>query len=182
MMRLMPGRAINALVIHCAASLNGVSLARIGHPGKTAAQVIDGWHRERGFERSPKFRLHCNGHLAHIGYHYVIDVDGGRESGRDIDERGAHARGHNYDTVGICLVGTDKFTRAQWATLRQTVTELLSLYPAARVCGHRDLSPDVDGNGKVERHEWLKTCPGFEANDWWLTKGMQPLLGHIVER
>lgn len=34
------------------------------------------------------------------------------------------------------------------------------------IVGHRDLSPDKDGDGVVERHEWLKRCPNFDVSSW----------------
>lgn len=39
---------------------------------------------------------------------------------------------------------------------------------AHRVVGHRDLSPDVNGNGVVEPEEWVKVCPCFDvaSADW----------------
>ncbi len=36
-----------------------------------------------------------------------------------------------------------------------------------RVCGHRDLSPDLDGDGEIEPEEWIKACPCFEASKEW---------------
>jgi N-acetylmuramoyl-L-alanine amidase len=36
-------------------------------------------------------------------------------------------------------------------------------YPEAKVVGHRDLSPDVNGNGEVEPMEWTKECPCFKV-------------------
>ena len=32
-----------------------------------------------------------------------------------------------------------------------------------QVVGHRDLSPDLDGDGVVEPDEWTKACPCFEV-------------------
>lgn len=181
----MPVRVIHAIVIHCSASANGVSLARVGTPGmagKTSAQVIDGWHAARGFCRRREWARRFQPQFNSLGYHFVIDIDGTIESGRHVDEQGAHVYGHNRNTIGICVIGTDSFTREQWQALRMKVRDLLAHYPHARVCGHRDLSPDADGDGAVERHEWLKICPGFDVPDWHMSKGMQPLLGHIVER
>ncbi len=175
----MPSRAIQCIVIHCSASANGISLGRVGSPGKTSADVIDGWHRARKFARSDEWRERFNPSLTSIGYHFVVDVDGTRLTGRHVDEQGAHVAGHNLHTLGICQIGTDKFTRAQWTELRTLVTELLGTYPNARVCGHRDLSPDRNGDGRITPNEWLKICPGFDATDWWLSKGMQPMTGHI---
>jgi N-acetyl-anhydromuramyl-L-alanine amidase AmpD len=181
-------RVIRQLVIHCAATPNGVVLARAG---RTAAKVIDTWHgqpvrdatgrviREHMFERSQRWRSLVRPQFAHLGYHYVIDCDGTREAGRDEQEIGAHVANHNADSLGICLGGTDAFTRAQWADLAQLVPALLAKYPSIELtCGHRDLSPDKNGNGVIERHEWLKICPGFDVAAW-LRGGMVPLIGHI---
>ena len=45
-----------------------------------------------------------------IGYHFVIgngtcSVDGSIERGRPLNVMGAHAKDHNHNTIGICLVG-----------------------------------------------------------------------------
>jgi len=40
-----------------------------------------------------------------IGYHFVIKRGGLIQQGRDIELAGAHAEGHNSDSIGICLVG-----------------------------------------------------------------------------
>ena len=42
----------------------------------------------------------------------------------------------------------------------------MAKYPKATVLGHRDLSPDRDGDGIVEPHEWRKACPCFDARAW----------------
>lgn len=44
-------------------------------------------------------------------------------------------------------------------------------YPEAKVVGHRDLSPDVNGNGEVEPMEWTKECPCFKVEK----RGGEPL-------
>lgn len=110
-----------------------------------------------------------------VGYHRIIRRDGTVEDGRPLDDVGAHVKGHNFESVGVCMVGgldaegrelndnPEQFTDAQHAALRVVVQRLRDRYPGARVVGHRDLSPDVDGDGMVERHEWLKTCPGFDV-------------------
>ena len=40
-------------------------------------------------------------------------------------------------------------------------------YPGCRICGHRDLSPDLNGNGEIEPEEWIKACPCFNAETDW---------------
>lgn len=72
-----------------------------------------------------------------------------------------------------------QYTRAQWASLKQLVVELLDKYPDARVCGHRDLSPDLNGDGVVTPAEWIKLCPSFDVAHW-LESGA-PLPYNVLE-
>lgn len=162
-------RPITLIVIHCSASPNGDSLFRAspGAPGKlNPAQVVDSWHAARGWRRKPEWRKRQNPELAAIGYHFVIAISGLVLTGRHLEEVGAHAQGYNQKSIGICMVGTDQYSGVQWAALAGVVSTLQKLYPDARVLGHRDLSPDLDGDGVVESHEWLKTCPGFNVATW----------------
>lgn len=154
---VLGGNAMNRertdyLVVHCSAT---------GPASDIGAVEIDVMHRRNGWSR--------------IGYAGVIRRNGVLEYGRHFDEVGAHVKGHNYVSVGICLVGglnaagkpEDNFTAAQKATLRIVLTMLLRAYPGAAILGHRDLSPDVDGDGVIEKHEWLKECPCFDVRAWW---------------
>lgn len=155
----MKTRYINGIIIHCAATPNG---------RWHNVHEIDKWHQERGFSRDEAARQRFNPQLHAIGYHFVIYPNGANATGRDVSEIGAHAKNYNARTIGICLIGTDKFTRDQWWTLRDVVVLLRIKHPDARVIGHRDL-PNVK-----------KTCPGFNVEDW-LKNGMEPLPGHILE-
>lgn len=170
-------RTINRIVIHCAASPNGKQLARSDN--QTAAGIIDVWHSQRGFRRSGPYAASFNPNLKSIGYHYVLDVDGRKSTGRHIDEVGAHVQGHNADSIGICLVGTDRYTSAQWSALHSLVKALQAQFPGAAVLGHRDLSPDLNGDGKITPNEWTKTCPGFTVAEW-LSSSMKPLAAHLL--
>lgn len=158
-------RHITRLVIHCAASPNG---RRLGRGGLSAAQIIDEWHRARGFKREWRRRAEFNPGLESIGYHWVIDTDGAVSSGRAQDEVGAHAFGHNLDTLGVCLVGTDAFTVIQWAALRDLLAEQRRQWPNLQAVGHRDL-PGVN-----------KACPGFDVYAW-DAGSREPVHGHITE-
>lgn len=164
-------RSVNLIVVHCSASPNGARL--------TAAE-IDGWHKARGFKRLDAFRARQNPSLGSIGYHFVLRVNGAIETGRHLDEVGAHVMGNNKTSIGVCMVGLDRFTPIQWERLAANIGGLLRTYPNARVCGHRDLSPDQDNDGLVEPWEWLKICPGFSVADW-LANAMQPLPAHVLE-
>jgi N-acetylmuramoyl-L-alanine amidase len=202
-----PRRAVDLVVIHCSASDSGKPLQQ-GEPGKpghlNAPKVIDAWHAARGFKRDPKAVRSFSSNLPAIGYHYVIDINGTVWSGRGLDEIGAHAQNFNARSVGICLIGGKereaRYTQAQWNSLREVVAMLLveygiasalprrtvgKAYPqgytmAGGVCGHRDLSPDGNGNGMVEPFEWLKTCPGFDVGAW-LKRGMRPDPKHVFQ-
>ena len=101
-----------------------------------------------------------------IGYHVVIRRDGTMEHGRDFSEPGAHARGYNKRSLGVCLIGgmspsgqpEANFTSAQWHALAEMVKSLLGAFPGARVVGHKDLNP-------------TKECPCFDAMAWSETIG-----------
>jgi N-acetylmuramoyl-L-alanine amidase len=153
-------RLISLIIIHCAATPNGQHL---GRDGQTAAQRIDEWHRERGFHRSSPV---TNPDLTAIGYHYVIETDGSLLTGRDECEIGAHCLGHNSESIGVCMVGTDAFTVEQWTTLLNLTNRLQDNYRNARLAGHNEFSN--------------KICPGFKVADW-VAGDRQPLAGHICE-
>lgn len=170
-------REIQFIVIHCAASQNG---KRLGDgQRKTAVKVIDVWHSQRGFKRSPAARDTYNPDLFAIGYHWVIDCDGSLGTGRHINEVGAHVAGRNSNSLGVCLVGTDAFTARQWEALHSLIKSLKQKYPSACVVGHRDLSPDLNGDGKITPNEFTKLCPGFIVDEW-LIRDMQPLQSHLI--
>lgn len=149
-------RRTDYIVVHCSATRPGSDIG---------SDEIGQWHRARGFER--------------IGYHAVIRRSGQVEFGRYMDAEGAHVQGQNYRSVGVCMVGglgenskaENNFTPAQFDSLHDVVRLLLKAYPNAEVLGHRDLSPDLDGDGIVERHEWVKDCPSFDVREWWAEVG-----------
>lgn len=188
-------RPVDRLIVHCSATPNG---------RWTTTADVDRWHAERGFNRRPCWRARQNMSLGAIGYHFLLYTNGAIATGRHLDEVGAHARGYNAHSIGICMVGTDRFTAAQWRSLAAVVHTLVRWVAEARglrhglraeasaaallclaaqmrlrITGHRDLSPDRDGDGVVEPHEWLKTCPGFDVAGW-LVGGMQPLADHLL--
>lgn len=167
MLRFM--RSISHIVIHCSATPNGKPCS---------ASAIDAMHKARGFARKPEWIAKCRPNLKHIGYHYFIDERGIERPGRHLDEIGAHVQGSNARSIGICIAGTDRYSQAQWISLDALVTHLQYRFPAAKVCGHRDFSPDLDGDGVIERHEWIKTCPGFDVAAW-LAAGKTPDPNHV---
>ena len=116
----------------------------------------------------------CRG-FSGAGYHFYIRKNGDIKSLRPIEKPGAHAKGHNANSIGICYEGgldchgRPADTRTEWQihSMRVLVLALLRDYPGCRICGHRDLSPDLNGNGEIEPEEWVKACPCFDAEEEW---------------
>ena len=142
-------RKIDLIVIHCSATREDRCFTEYD---------LDTCHRRRGF----------NG----PGYHFYIRKDGRIVSTRPIERVGAHARGFNARSIGICYEGgldrkghpKDTRTPEQKHSMRVLVRTLLTDYPGCEVCGHRDLSTDLNGNGEIEPEEWIKACPCFEGS------------------
>ena len=110
-----------------------------------------------------------------IGYHLILPRNGVIELGRDLDAIGAHVKGYNRISIGICMVGgisedgqpEDNYTDEQWRAADFLVPLLAARYHVAEIVGHRDLSPDANGDGVIDRHDWLKLCPCFDARERW---------------
>ena len=141
-------RTINLIVVHCSATQGNRMLS---------PEALDLMHRRRGF----------NG----TGYHYYIRKDGTVHLTRPVERIGAHVKGFNANSIGICYEGgldcrgrpADTRTPEQRAALRLLVHQLLEKFPDCRVCGHRDLSEDLNGDGTISPDEWIKQCPSFNA-------------------
>ena len=146
---------IDSIIIHCSATRTGQDLR---------TKDIDRIHRQRGFSQ--------------IGYNFVIDLDGTVENGRPLSIDGAHCNtkgfsgvSYNKHSIGICYIGgldtnghpADTRTEAQKNSLRDLVAKLCKEYDIIELLGHRDTSPDLNGNGEVEPAEYIKACPCFDV-------------------
>ena len=89
-----------------------------------------------------------------IGYHKVIKSDGEIENGRPEYWVGAHVRGLNDCSLGVCLIGKDKFNASQMESLKRVLKEWKKKYPKAKILGHRDSTITK------------KTCPNFDVISW----------------
>lgn len=130
-------RTITLIIVHCSANRPGSALRMAD---------IDRYHRSLGWKG--------------CGYHYVIPTDGTIEAGRPEEEIGAHCRGHNAHSIGVCYIGglaadgkspQDTRTKAQQIALRQLLSDLHTRYPTALIVGHSDLEPRKP------------CCPGFSV-------------------
>ena len=141
-------REINLIVVHCSATRADRDFTE---------NDLEVCHRHRGF----------NG----AGYHFYIRNNGDIKNTRPLEKPGAHALGYNAHSIGICYEGgldvryRPADTRTEWQkhSLRVLIRTLLMDYPGCRVCGHRDLSPDRNGDGRISPEEWVKECPCFEV-------------------
>lgn len=152
-------RQIDLIIVHCSATRPSLDVRAVD---------LDRWHRARGWRG--------------LGYHYVITRGGLVEPGRPEFQIGAHTQGFNSRSIGVCLVGgvaedgrtvEANYTTAQYQALHALLGDLRARYPQTRICGHRDLSPDLDGDGEVERHEWVKGCPSFDVATWCVEFGIE---------
>lgn len=115
-----------------------------------------------------------------VGYHYIIRRNGVVEAGRPEGDVGSHVAGFNSIALGISMVGginasgkpENNATPEQWAALVNLLGKMTAKYPEAKVCGHRDLSPDKDGDGIIEPSEHMKACPCFDAIPWAAAQGL----------
>lgn len=146
------------IIIHCSATQEDMDF--------TEKQINES-HVARGFEK--------------WGYHYYIRKDGRVVPMRAENEIGAHDNwmvpgekiSYNRCSIGICYEGgldkngkaKDTRTEAQKASMASLVQDICKRHQILDVVGHRDTSPDKDGNGVVDRYEWLKECPCFNVKE-----------------
>lgn len=129
-------REIKEIIIHCTATPEGQD---------RTVEWLRNLHKSQGW--------------SDIGYHYVIYRDGSVHDGRNVNVVGAHCVGHNAHSIGVCYVGgcandgkltpKDTRTNAQKAALEILLRKLRTLYPKAKIYGHRDFAN--------------RACPSFDA-------------------
>jgi len=100
----------------------------------------------------------------YIGYQYFITANGRVYQGREDLEEGAHTKGHNQNTIGICLTGdfdTEYPTHEQLVSLNKLLDTLQDKYDidVANIRGHRNFTQ--------------KTCPGDHLFQWLVEYKMQ---------
>ena len=130
-------RNVNEIIVHCSATRE---------EQQVSVDTIRDWHLAKGWND--------------IGYHFYIDLDGTINKGRDIDKIGAHCKGHNRNSIGICYCGgvetdgkTPKDTRTQEQkdSLLNVLKTLKAMYPEAVIYSHNEFA--------------AKACPSFDATE-----------------
>ena len=129
---------IKHIIVHCSATREG--------DDSINAEVIERWHKARGWRG--------------IGYHFVVLLDGTIETGRRINNCGAHTKGLNCNSYGVCYIGgvekdgktpKDTRTKKQKESLEYLLYFLKLISPDASIKGHRDFAD--------------KACPSFDATE-----------------
>lgn len=138
-------RKITEIIVHCTGTPEGVN--------KTVEQIRQEHIRENGW--------------ADIGYQWLIYLDGSIHAGRSEDKIGAHCKGHNSYSIGVCYVGglenkpntpykklkiKDTRTSAQKLALTTILRQLKARYPQAKIYGHKDFDK-------------TRACPSFDAKN-----------------
>lgn len=143
----------NEIIVHCSATRPDWMR---GKTGQQKVDTIRKWHvEERGWKE--------------IAYAEVIDRNGKRYKGRDLnnnddvfDEIGAHTKGRNKHSIGVCLLGgfgsnendkfEDHFTPEQEKSLLEFIEEVQARFGDVEISGHNEYA--------------RKACPGFQVKDW----------------
>lgn len=109
----------------------------------------------------------------HPGYHYVVQADGTITQLLDEQLVSNGVKGYNSTAINVAYMGgidakgkpVDNRTDSQKDSLRKLLKLLRGRYPDAEILGHRDISPDKNGNGIVDPWERIKDCPCFDAKE-----------------
>jgi hypothetical protein len=119
---------ITTLIVHHSAS-----------PRHCTVGDVRRWHLEKGW--------------SDIGYHWVIEEDGIIQIGRPVGRIGAHCRGHNTESVGVCVMGNNCEPGQEWLPdqvegLKDLIYAVALVIPEIATMGHNQLAatacPGVD--------------------------------------
>ena len=134
-------RDINKIIVHCSATQEGK---------KINAAEINLWHLKRGWSG--------------IGYHYVVLLDGTIEYGRSIYKQGAHVKGENKGSIGICYIGgveSERGSSGKWiAKDTRTPEQKESLLLLLKTLKKMHKNATIHGHNEFA----AKSCPCFDAN------------------
>lgn len=140
-------RKIKYLVVHCTASPQAQKVEAIVAYWKNVLK----WHDP--------------------GYHVIILPTGEAVELLPIDKPSNGVKGFNANSINISYIGgvdnhgkaVDNRTPEQKTTILRYLKKWKAMFPDAVIQGHRDFSPDKNGNGRVDPWERIKECPSFEA-------------------
>jgi len=132
--------SVKKIIVHCSDSDFG------------DRALIDVWHRQMGWSGCRYHYVICNGKADHY-LPYDPELDGKIQRARPLDIIGDHCRGHNSESVGICLIGRNLFSSSQlYRALPFLLNKLLKILDVDEqaIFGHRDFNAN-------------KTCPNIDT-------------------
>lgn len=141
-------RKITHIFVHCAASAQSM----------TPQELLNFFYKVKRWSRP--------------GYHYVVGADGTITNIWPESKYSNGVKNMNSHSINVAWIGgvtkehpngIDNRTDRQKTALRHLMKELRGKYPTAKIMGHRDTSPDVNGNGIIDPWERIKACPCFDA-------------------
>lgn len=151
-------RLIRRIVLHSSSGWNN----------QTTKSIKDYWKNDLGWKS--------------VGYHKLISNDGTIEDLAPLSTITNGVQGYNSDSVHICYKGGlkeitkdgkyiygDTRSPEQKDAFNQAINDVITELKKTQevddivICGHRDLSPDLNDDGKIESREWVKVCPTFDA-------------------
>ncbi len=147
------GKDIKNIFIHCTAGYSGVE-------GMKKFWKSLGWN-------SP-------------GYHLVVDLNGNVIVVQPFSLFSNGVKGFNTNAINISYIGGVEKANVNKAADTRTEAQKQGLIKAIKLAiewiestggskknlsikGHRDVSPDKNGNGIIESWERIKECPSFDA-------------------
>ncbi len=140
-------RSINEVIVHCSA---------------TRPDWMIDYSLQRKIDEIRRWHVSGNG-WSDIGYHDLIDRDGTVLPGRPIGRAGAHTKGRNQNSIGVCLIGghgsaetdapEEHFTEPQLRALANYLDTRKAQFPITRISGHNQYA--------------AKACPGFNVPAWY---------------
>ena len=142
----------NYLIVH---HTGGTDADPLADTSNHTFEIVEEWHKA-----SPNVNLGYPSSLGfYIGYHYFIDKNGKVTQGRKDSDEGAHTKGYNTQSLGICLAGNFDLTeptKAQVDALKALLKQKMTQYGIV--------------NAKVVPHRTFanKTCYGRKLSDKWV--------------
>jgi len=145
---------VRYLILHCSASYYG------------NVELITEWHTapDRNYDTIGYHHVITNGYWnyeAWVSKQPDFNLDGAGFSGRDVMFQGAHCKGHNAESIGICMIGQRQFTRAQFDAFTRTAeiyfdsSDFPLLTGPECVRGHYEL---------LQNGLYSKTCPNIHMD------------------
>lgn len=110
------GNKPNKIIVHHAASK------------KCSIYDVHRWHLNRGWSG--------------CGYHFFITKEGVIYSGRPEDSVGAHCKGYNTNSLGVCVEGNytvESMPQSQYKAIVWLLGYLCNKYYINKIYGHREL-------------------------------------------